>query len=190
LLSLPRLLGTTVDTVPAEVPYLRGRPDLVARWREELHPLDGLRIGIAWQGSPTYRKDRLRSFPLSHFEVLARLPGVRLVSLQKDHGVEQLRELAGLFPAVDLAGRLDGAQGPFLDTAGVMSNLDLGVTSDTSLAHLAGALAVPVWVPLPFAPEWRWLWERSDSPWYPTIRLFRQETRGGGRASFDAWLPS
>jgi Flp pilus assembly protein TadD len=184
LLSLPRLLGTTLATVPAEVPYLRARPDLVERWREELRPLDGLRVGIAWQGSPRHRQDRLRSFPLSHFEPLARLPGVRLLSLQKGHGAEQLRQLAGRFPVVDLAGRLDEARGPFVDMAGALSNLDLVVTCDTSVAHLAGALAVPVWVALPFAPDWRWLRERSDSPWYPTLRLFRQEAPGAWEGVF------
>jgi hypothetical protein len=178
LLSLPRLLGTTPADVPAEVPYLQARPDLVERWREELRPLDGFRVGIAWRGSPGYRMDRLRSFPLSHFEPLARLPGVRLVSLQKGPGVEQLRELDGRFPVVDLAGRLDEASGPFMDTAAVMRNLDLVVSCDTAVAHLAGALGVPVWLALSCAPEWRWLVGREDSPWYPTMRLFRQESAG------------
>ena len=99
------------------------------------------------------------------------------MSIQKGEGTGQLRELAGRFSVVDLDG-LDDQTGPFLDTAAVMKNLDLVVTSDTAVAHLAGALGVPVWVALPYSPDWRWLLGREDSPWYPTMRLFRQQTFG------------
>ncbi len=177
LLSLPRILRTEVETVPHDVPYLRAEPALVETWRGELDPYDGLKVGIAWQGRTHYRFDRLRSIPLEHFAPLAR-PGVRLLSLQKGPGAEQLATLEGRFDIVDWSRRLDNTGGAFLDTAAVMKNLDLVVTSDTSIAHLAGALGVPVWVALSAAPDWRWMVDRDDSPWYPSMRLFRQSQLG------------
>jgi Flp pilus assembly protein TadD len=177
LLSLPRILGTTPDTVPAAVPYLHPVADLVASWRDELRPLGDFLIGVAWRGSPSYREDRYRSFDLAQIEPLTRLPGVRLISLQKGVGAEQVGAWAGRVPVVDLGDRLDAA-GPFLDTAAIMKGLDLVVTCDTAVAHLAGALAVPAWVALGFAADWRWMLGREDSPWYPTLRLFRQARPG------------
>src|SRR5207244_5759964 len=109
---------------------------------------------------------------------LAGLPGVQLVSLQKGYGSEQLHAVVGRWAVTDLGSQLDVAGGAFLDTAAVMKNLDLVISSDTSIVHLAGALGVPVWVALPFAPDWRWLLEREDSPWYPSMRFFRQRQRG------------
>ena len=103
---------------------------------------------------------------------------MRLISLQKGPGAEQLRELAGQFPVLDLGNCLDEAAGPFMDTAAVMKCLDLVITSDTAITHLAGALAVPAWIALPMVPDWRWLLKRQDSPWYPTLRLFRQTSPG------------
>jgi hypothetical protein len=178
LLSVPHLLHTTLETVPAGVPYLSADPQRVERWGQELSKLDGFKIGIAWQGSRKYAGDKNRSIPLKHFAALARLPGVRLVSLQKGHGREQLAAVAQDWNVVDLADRVDESGAAFMDTAAVMQHLDLMVTSDTAIAHLAGALAVPVWLALPFARDWRWLLERADSPWYPTMRLFRQKRFG------------
>jgi Flp pilus assembly protein TadD len=178
LLSLPRIFGTTLATVPAEVPYLFPDPRLVAHWREELGTEPGVKVGIAWQGDPRHSDDRSRSIPLVQFEPLARVPGVRLISLQKGPGMEQLPALADRFPVTDLGRRLDEATAPFLDTAALMKHLDLVVTCDSAVAHLAGALAVPVWVALAFTSDWRWLLSRADSPWYPTMRLFRQERPG------------
>ncbi len=163
-----------METIPAEVPYVFADPGLVEKWREELGGIEGFKIGIAWQGNPQYRGDRARSVPLAHFAVIARVPGVRLVSLQKGPGTEQLAGLPGAVEVLDLGNRLDEAAGPFMDTAAVMRNLDLVIASDTAAAHLAGALGVPVWVALPTASDWRWLLDRDDSPWYPTMRLFRQ----------------
>ena len=120
---------------------------------------------------------------LAHFAPLARLPGVRLISLQKGFGSEQVASVD--FPVLDLSGRLDEASGRFMDTAAVMCNLDLVVTSDTAMPHLAGALGVPVWVALPFSPDWRFLLEREDSPWYPSMRLFRQTAFGEWPAVFE-----
>jgi tetratricopeptide (TPR) repeat protein len=178
LLSLPGLLGTTLDTIPREVPYLAAAPDLVEHWRRELSSVGGFRVGIAWQGNPAYSADRLRSVPLTHFTRLARLDGVRLISLQKGPGTEQLAALPTDCPVLDLGARLDETSGAFMDTAAAMANLDLVVTSDTAVPHLAGALAVPTWVALPLVPDWRWLLGREDSPWYPTMRLFRQREAG------------
>ncbi|HJT77893.1 MAG TPA: tetratricopeptide repeat protein, partial [Gemmataceae bacterium] len=176
LLGLPTIFATTLATVPAAVPYVRPDPKLVEQWRPEIEALPGFKVGIAWQGSTQYRGDRWRSMPLARFAPVAAVPGVTLVSLQKGFGSEQLRDVP--FPVLDLAARLDEKAGPFMDTAAVMQCLDLVITSDTAIVHLAGALGVPVWVALPFVPDWRWLLGRDDSPWYPTMRLFRQTKPG------------
>jgi hypothetical protein len=171
LLSVPRVFGTTLETIPAEVPYLRADPARVEAWHRELGP-DGFKIGIAWQGNIGHAKDSYRSVPLVRFAGLAAVPGVRLFSLQKGAGSEQLAEAP--FAVTALGERLHD----FAETAAAVQALDLVVSVDTALAHLAGALAVPAWVALPFAPDWRWLLQREDSPWYPTLRLFRQERPG------------
>jgi hypothetical protein len=173
-MSLPGIFGTDASNIPSDVPYLSTDPALVDAWAEDPALSDGLRIGITWQGNPVYVRDHLRSFRLERLEPVARRPGVRLYSLQKGYGSEQLAELTGRFPVTDLGGRLND----LLDTAAVMTNLDLVIASDTSLAHLAGALAVPVWVALPVEADWRWSVGREDSPWYPTMRLFRQNRWG------------
>jgi tetratricopeptide (TPR) repeat protein len=185
LMSLPYLFRTTEATIPAQVPYLLAKPDLVEKWGQELARDKHFRIGIAWQGSPTFTRDRARSIPLRSFAPLGRLSGVRLFSLQKGSGSEQLQEIAGRFEVIDLASRLDEETGAFMDTAAVMKTLDLVITSDTSIAHLAGALGVPVWVALSHVPEWRWMQQREDSPWYPTMRLFRQTTPGDWQEVFE-----
>jgi hypothetical protein len=175
LLSLPGVFRTTLDTVPAEVPYLFPSPELVEKWRPRLAAIGGFRIGIVWQGSAQYRGDRQRSIALAEFAPLARLPGVRLISLQKGFGTEQL----GALPCVESLGEeYDGGPHAFLDSAAVMESLDLVITLDSALAHLAGALGRPVWVALKQVPDWRWFLERSDSVWYPSMRLFRQESEG------------
>ncbi|HEX4142601.1 MAG TPA: tetratricopeptide repeat protein [Pirellulales bacterium] len=170
--SAPGALGTTAATIPHDVPYLSADPALAAQWRRELADIEGFKIGIAWQGARTYALDRWRSIPLAHFAPLARLPGVRLISLQKGFGSEQIAAVD--FPVLDLSARLDEVAGGFMDTTAVIGAVDLVVTSDTSIAHLAGALAAPVWVTLPFSPDWRWLSRGEASPWYPTMQLFRQ----------------
>lgn len=168
LLSLPGLFGTNLGNIPAAVPYLHVDPALQAKWKQEL-PGDGLRVGLVWQGRATHPRDRLRSMPLRQFVPLAKIEGVRLFSLQKGQGIEQLNE-AGLFPIIDLGPRISD----LADTAAILQQLDLLICVDTAPAHLAGGLGVPVWVLLPFVPDWRWLLHRSDSPWYPSMRLFRQ----------------
>jgi Tfp pilus assembly protein PilF len=183
LLSLPRLFGTTVATVPAPVPYLVADAPLAAPWHGVLSQYSGFKIGIVWQGNPRHKSDRYRSCPLTQFEGLARLPGVRLISLQVGPGREQLAALGDRFSVTDLGGQFNPAS--LAEAAAVVKHLDLVVAVDTAIAHLAGALAVPVWVPLPVAPDWRWLLGREDSPWYPTMRLFRQRERGNWQEVFE-----
>ncbi len=173
LLSLPGAFKTAFHSIPANIPYLRPEPDLVTKWRERIGG-HGLKVGICWQGSPTGKIDRGRSIPLRRFKALSDIPNVRLISLQKEHGLDQLAELKGELKIETLGADFDAGADAFIDTAAVMSCLDLIVTSDTSIAHLAGALGRPVWVALKLAPEWRWLLHRSDSPWYPTMTLYRQ----------------
>jgi tetratricopeptide (TPR) repeat protein len=185
LLSLPRIFSTTLQTVPASVPYLNARPELVEFWRNELRRAGRFRVGVAWQGSRDYGHDRLRSFRLSQLEPLARVPGVMLISLQKGPGVEQVAELSGRFPILDLSNRIDGDAGPFMDTAAIMKSLDLVIGCDSSLVHLAGALGVSIWVAHTFVCDSRWMLGRDDSPWYPTARLFRQTSPGDWEGVFS-----
>ena len=185
LMSLPALCGTTtLMAVPAEVPYVRVDPGRIESWRRRLGDENGLRIGVVWQGNPRHPWDRHRSAPLASLEPLGRAAGVRLFSLQKGPGREQIGEVAGRFAVVDLGGELDEDGGAFLDTAAVMQSLDLVVSVDTAAAHLAGALGVPVWLALSRIADWRWLRERADTPWYPSMRLFRQKELGDWRTVF------
>ena len=177
LMSLPRLLGIRTDTVPATGAYLHADARRSEIWRARLGE-HGFKVGIAWQGNPAGSIDNGRSIPLKEFAPLSAVEHVRLVSLQKNFGAEQIdRKPAGMIvetPGFDFD---DGADA-FIDTAAMMANLDLIVTSDTSIAHLAGALGRPVWIALKHVPDWRWLLDRPDSPWYPTARLFRQARPG------------
>ncbi|MGD9721592.1 MAG: tetratricopeptide repeat protein [Pirellulales bacterium] len=183
LLSLPYIFGTRLETVPADVPYLAVEPERVEKWRAVLEPYAGLKVGLVWQGRVEHRRDRMRSFPLVALAPLATVPGVQLFSLQKGPGSEQLAALAakqggGRFEVIDLGSAGDNDGAVFRDTAAIIQNLDLVIAPDTGVAHLAGALAARVWVALPLVAEWRWLTDRDDSPWYPTLRLFRQQQRG------------
>ncbi|MBV8825586.1 MAG: tetratricopeptide repeat protein, partial [Hyphomicrobiales bacterium] len=172
LLSLPRAFATTLETIPAKIPYLAAPSDAMARWRGRLDG-PGLKVGIAWAGSPLHRSDARRSIDVEALAPLLKVDGVRWFSLQVG---ERAGDLAGL-PAGsvnDLAPQLTD----FAETAAAITELDLVITVDTAVAHLAGALGRPCWVMLRSSPDWRWLLEREDSPWYPTLRLFRQRARG------------
>jgi hypothetical protein len=185
LLSLPGIQGTTLETVPSQVPYLAADPRLMKLWRGRLRRAGGLKVGIVWQGNVDYMFDHLRSIPLAHYAALAGVTNVRLVSLQKGPGTDQLPAVARHVDIIDLGNTLDAESGPFMDTAAIMCNLDLTITSDTAAAHLAGGLGVPVWLALSSSPEWRWMTGRADSPWYPTMRLFRQESPGDWEKVFS-----
>lgn len=171
--SLPGILGTSLVNIPANVPYLFADAALVGEWKDELTGKD-FKVGIAWQGDPNHKANRYRSFPLEKLAPLAGMPGVGLFSLQFGAGREQLADLPPACPITDLGDRL----GDFHSTAAIMRNLDLVITCDSAPAHLAGAVGVPVWVALAFVPDWRWLLARTDSPWYPTMRLYRQSRPG------------
>jgi hypothetical protein len=184
LLSLPGLLGTTEPRhIPVSTPYLEADPDLCRQWQARLAAWPGFRIGIAWQGNPSYVDDCRRSAPLASFAPLARVPGVRLLSLQKGPGLEQLDQVP--FEVHDLGSTLDESAGPFMDTAAVMKHLDLVVTVDTATVHLAGGLGVPAWLALASAAHWQWLREPERAVWYPTVRLFRQQRAGDWEGVFE-----
>ncbi|MBD2069380.1 tetratricopeptide repeat protein [Leptolyngbya sp. FACHB-671] len=170
LLSLPHIFGTTLNTIPAQIPYLKAPAS-------DLHldaPPDRFKVGIVWAGSPDHRSDRDRSCSLNQFVKLLEVPNVQLYSLQKGARTADLTQLPNASTIEDLSPQLKD----FADTAAAMMQLDLIITVDTSVGHLAGALGRPVWVLLSFAADWRWMCDRSDSPWYPTLRLFRQPTPG------------
>jgi hypothetical protein len=171
------------------VPYLTADPERVRHWRGTLRSVGGpfspgvrFHVGIAWQGSPDHSNDANRSVQLEQFAPLTEVPGVRLWSLQKGKGIEQLP--GSPFQVVDLNSNPTYRDGDLLETAAVMQALDLIISIDTGLAHLAGALGRPVWIALPHVAEWRWLRDRDDSPWYPTARLFRQSEPGDWHGVF------
>jgi tetratricopeptide (TPR) repeat protein len=184
LLSLPGIFGTTPQSIPAAVPYLAAAPHLVEHWRRELAAYPEFKVGICWKVNRRSPSERYRSIPLRHFERLARLPGVRLFSLQKGPAAGELGELPAGLSVVDLGRRLDETAGAFMDTAAAIQNLDLVITCDTVIGHLAGALAAPVWEAMSFVPNWRWLLGRDDAGWYPTMRLFRQPALGDWETVF------
>ena len=183
--SLPYAFGTRLETIPAAVPYLAAEPALRQMWLQRIGA-EGFRIGVVWQGNPDPEADRARSMPLMTFMPLAEVPGVRLISLQKGAGEEQLSRLRPSIRVETLGPNFDAGADAFVDAAAAMACLDLIITCDTSAAHLAGALAIPVWVALKSDAEWRWLTGRADSPWYPTMRLFRQSRRGVWADVFEA----
>jgi tetratricopeptide (TPR) repeat protein len=172
--SLPHLLGITLATIPASVPYVFADPDLVEHWRQELSEIRGYKVGIAWRGGKVYPADAHRSIPLAYMAPLVSVEGIHLISLQKGPGSEELAALGGHFAVTDLASRLDEQSGAFMDTAAVMKSLDLVISVDTSIGHLAGALGVPTWLALGMIPHWFWFTHREDSAWYPGHRLFRR----------------
>jgi hypothetical protein len=176
MLSLPGVLGLGAADISYPTPYIAADPTLVELWRPRVAALPGMKIGVCWQGSPTFVGDMFRSIPLSQFAPLAALPGVTLVNLQKGPGEEQIAPNRAAVP-LTVFPDLD-ATAPFMDTAAVMRHLDLIIAADTSIGHLAGALGRPVWLALGTDCDWRWGTDRSDSPWYSTARLFRQKSFG------------
>ena len=174
LSGLPRLAGTRIDNVPTPVPYLRADPTRAAQWAERLEglvPRGFRRIGVIWAGRPTHNNDRNRSALLADFRPLGDVAGITLLALQKGPKTEQAGAWYGRAPMINIGVEI----ADYDDTMAILDNLDLLVTVDTSVAHLAGAMGRPVWIMLPRAPDWRWLLNRSDTPWYPSARLFRQK---------------
>ncbi|MEG3839478.1 tetratricopeptide repeat protein, partial [Microcoleus sp. herbarium14] len=169
LMSLPHILGTNLENIPANVPYLAAPPNS----KFSLKCDGNFKVGIVWAGSSEHLKDFVRSSDLSYFLKLLDIPGVSFYSLQKEVSAGD-RTLLTQIPVTDLSDNLND----FADTAAVISQLDLVICVDTAVAHLAGALGKPVWILLCFMPDWRWMLDREDSPWYPTARLFRQQTAG------------
>ena len=182
LMSLPLLFETDTSSVPCNAFYLSIDLDQEKKWKKKIGN-DGFKIGICWKGSGAYERDYLRSFSLSNFEGIARLRCVRLINLHKGDGEGELKAARNIFPVETLGAEFD-EEGAFLDTAAVMQSLDLVITSDTSIAHLAGALGIKTWIILPVVPDWRWQVEGEQSLWYPTVRLFRQTTRGDWETVF------
>jgi len=175
LIHVPGVLAQSTHDFPSTNCYLSANPDLVDQWRSKLTPYRGRKIGVVWQGSPRLASAQVRNMPLPELARLARLPDVQLFSLQKGPGAGQVQQ----FPEIiDLGRVLDETTGAFVETAAVLKCLDLLITADTSVAHVAGALGVPVWVGLCNVPDWRWQLTGEKTVWYPTMRLFRQSSPG------------
>jgi hypothetical protein len=181
LMSLPLALGTDLTSIPAEIPYLSVPRERLARWRRRLGPRQRMRIGIAWSGNPDYADDHKRSIPLADFTRILDRPECELHVIQNDVRASDKPVLEGLAHLTDHSTLF----GDFADTAALISLLDLVIAVDTSVAHLAGAIGWPTWLLLPHLSDWRWLTEREDSPWYPTMWLFRQETEGDWAGVLD-----
>jgi tetratricopeptide (TPR) repeat protein len=179
LLSLPAVFSTTIETIPAQIPYLHPASNLQS---PRPNP-QSIRIGLAWAGNPNYRADYERSTHLKTFLPLLELPNIQFVSLQKGPAAAQIAEIARQFnPQSNRQPNLDDAcsrDRDLADTAAVLAGLDLVITTDTVIAHLAGAMGKPLWILLPWQSDWRWMQDRLDTPWYPQARLFRQTTPGG-----------
>lgn len=171
LMSLPLIFKTDLSNIPARIPYLAAETELVENWKSRISATrDGMKVGLAWAGNPEHLDDRSRSIKLAEFTPLAEVQGVVFHSLQK--GNSQTPD-----PAMRLVDSTAELQ-DFADTAALIANLDLVISVDTSVAHLAGAMGKPVWLLIQFTPDWRWLLNREDTPWYPTMRLFRQKRPG------------
>jgi len=170
IMSLPMIFGTDIATIPLNIPYIFADP---VQWKNRING-KGFKVGIVWAGKPEHENDKNRSCALKHFLPLTQIPGIVMYGLQKGDAAHQIESLGGIMNMVNFDQELKD----FSDTAAAIENLDLVITVDTALAHLAGAMGKEVWTLLPFAPDWRWLLERDDSPWYPTMRLFRQEYPG------------
>jgi len=169
LLDMPYIFGTTVETIPSQIPYIYADSSKAEYWREKLSG-PGLKVGIVWAGSAEHGNDRYRSCSLKNFSPLGEIDGVRLYGLQKGPAARQMDEFTETIPVTNISENFND----FTDTAAAIDNLDLVISVDTSVLHLSGAIGKPTWALIPYAPEWRWMLNRQDSPWYPTMRLFRQ----------------
>ena len=180
LMSLPMLFATDIPTIPSSIPYIFADPEKAGRWKNRIDK-KGYKIGIVWAGKPEHENDGNRSCAIEHFFTLAGIRGIELYGLQKGGAARQAETLGGMKRIINFDRELKD----FSETAAAIENLDLVISVDTAAAHLAGAMGKPVWTLLPHAPDWRWLLERDDSPWYPTMRLFRQPARGDWDSVLD-----
>ena len=184
LMSLPRIYETRLNTIPNAMPYLHADEQLIDYWRDYLSHDPHFKIGICWQGNANYSTESLRrtvakkSLPLNILARITTIPGVSVYNLQHIHGTEQLNSLETSGKIHCFGPEFDELNGRFMDTAAIIKNLDLVITVDTSIAHLSGALGTPTWILLQKVADWRWLQNRTNSPWYPTAQLFRQTTFG------------
>jgi hypothetical protein len=176
-----------LDTIPDDVPYLPSDPARVAVWRDRLGGYHGFKVGIVWRSGPAHDGYRKRSMTAAQFTEFLKIPGLAVVSLQKDGTAGEIETLGNTMGSNTTGSFFDAS--PFLedfsDTAALIANLDLVITVDTAVCHLAGALAAPVWTLIPFAHDWRWLLQREDSPWYPTMRLFAQPKIGDWQSAIE-----
>lgn len=186
LLSLPWLCGTDAANVPMQIPYLTAELERMAQWKQTLATKPGLKVGINWQGNPTAKIDRGRSIPLKLLAPLADVPGIRLISLQKNAGAEQLADLPEGMQVETLGESFDAGGDAFVDASAVLMNLDVFVTTDTALAHLSGALGRPTLLLLKKVPDWRWGLDGPLTHWYSTVKLIRQSVAGEWAPPIDA----
>jgi tetratricopeptide (TPR) repeat protein len=180
LMSLPKVMGTTLDTIPRRIPYIFADSQKANFWRQRLSG-GGVKVGIVWAGRPQHTNDRNRSCRLEQFHPISKIGGIRLIGLQKGEAAAQARHMPAGMALTNYGEEIED----FSDPAGLIENLNLVIAVDTAVAHLAGAMGKPVWVLLPFVPDWRWMVDRADSPWYPTMRLFRQTTLGDWQTVFQ-----
>ena len=181
LLSLPGVLGATPDNIPNDMPYLKADEGLIDIWRKKIST-EKYRVGLVWAGNPRHEDDHNRSIKLSAFTSLLKIPQVTFYSLQKERPVTQSMDVTEGIDLIDTGTKLSD----FADTAALIAHLHLIISVDTAVAHLAGAMGKPVWLLLPFAPDWRWMLERVDTPWYPSMRIFRQSRPGDWDGVLDA----
>ena len=180
LLSLPAIFGTKTDSIPARIPYLSAEASKIAYWHDKIKT-DAFKIGIVWAGNPTHGNDHNRSCTLNNFIQLAKIKNVTLFSLQKGSAVEQMNNWHEDLELINLGQEFED----FTDTAGAIENMDMIISVDTAVMHLAGAMGKPALGLIPYEPDWRWMLNRQDSPWYPTIRLFRQKQHGNWDGVFQ-----
>ncbi len=180
VMSIPRLVKTRLDSIPADTPYIKASSERLAYWKEKLSEDKNFKIGICWQGNARYSTQALRravaakSMSLEAFKPLTKIPGVSIYSLQQIDGLEQLKTCSFKDKIITFDDDFDKKYGGFMDTAAVASHLDLVISVDTGVCHLAAAMDVPTWILVPFPADWRWLRNRTDSPWYRSVQLFRQ----------------
>ena len=184
LLSLPSIFKTTLDTIPSATNYIHINDDLVKSWGGKLSTLKNNKVGICWQGSVDNRKDQSRSIPLKCFSNLFDIPEISFISLQKGYGQEQIKEGEYTDTIADFSSEMDTHE-KFIDTSAIIESLNLVIGVDTATIHLAGAMGKPVWVLLPYSPDWRWMLNTKNTPWYPTMRLFRQQEPGNWETVID-----